>query len=199
MKAYKGFNGNLTCTRGQGTYQYAPGETYYTDESQTARKGFHCCENPLDCLRWYGLPLGAESNRLFIVEAAGDIDEIEDKIACTQITLIKELDLKNLVIEVMKYIIMHPHRDWTGRGKLYEVAENVAEALSKGFAIARGINPIVKGEEGSVLGVLVEHPENPAEFIDAKVGVVGSELEPNRWYTVQDGEWRVVQYEEKIS
>ena len=197
MKAYKGFNGDLTCTKGNGVYQYEAGKTYYTDASQTARTGFHCCENPIDCLTWYGLPLGGYNSRLFLVEAAGDIDEIDDKIACTQITLIKELNLKALTLEVMRYIILHPNRPWSKRGKLYEIAEDSADALKEGFAIARGVDPVVKGKEGSVIAVLVEHPGNSEEFIDAKVGVVGVDIEPDVWYTVQDGEWKVKEYEEK--
>lgn len=198
MRAYKGFNGNLTCTKGNGTYRYEAGETYFTEASQTARTGFHCCENPMDCLTWYGLPLGKNNSRIFVVEAAGDIDEIEDKIACTQITLLKELDLKQLTFEVMKYIILHPYREWPRIGKLFEVAEDCAEAVKDGFAIARGVNPIVKGEEGSVLGILVEHPGNNAEFLEAKVGIVGIDIEPGIWYTVQDGEWKARNHEEKV-
>lgn len=193
MRAYKGFNSNLTCTKGNGTYQYEPGKTYYTDASQTARTGFHCCENPVDCLCWYGLPLRsqihADGSRIFVVEAAGDIDEIDDKIACTQLTLMKELRLKALVLEIVKYIITHPLRDWEDKGKLYEIAKDRSEALEDGFAIARGANPKVKGEKGAVLAVLVEDPEQSDRFLTAKVGTVGIELQPDTWYTAFDGRW----------
>lgn len=193
MRAFKGFNSNLTCTKGNGTYQYEPGKTYYTDASQTARTGFHCCENPVDCLTWYSLPLQSqthpEGSRIFVVEAEGDIDEIDDKIACTQLTLMKELRLKALVLEIVKYIITHPLRDWEGKGKLYEIEKDIAEALEDGFAIARGVNPRVKGKKGAVLGVLVEDPKQPDRFLTAKVGTVGIELQPDTWYTAFDGKW----------
>ncbi len=195
MRAYKGFNANLTCTMGNGTYQYESGATYHTDASQTARTGFHCCENPVDCLHWYGLPLQSqthpEGSRIFVVEAAGDIDEIDDKIACTQITLVTELSLKRLAYEAMKYIILHPLRKWESRGKLFEIACGHAEALAGGFAIARGVDPVVKGEKGAVVAVIVEHPENAEEFIDANIGEVGVDLEPGLWYTFIDGRWEV--------
>lgn len=195
MRAYKGFNANLTCTKGNGTYQYEPGETYHTDASQTARTGFHCCENPVDCLCWYGLPLQsqihADGSRIFVVEAEGDIDEIDDKIACTQLTLVKELRLKTLVLEIVRYIINHPLRDWEGKGKLYEIEKDIAEALEGGFAVSRGVNPKVKGEKGAVVAVIVEHPENAEEFIDANIGEVGVDLEPGLWYTLIDGRWEV--------
>ena len=49
MKAYKGFNKDLTC-RG---FQYKEGETYHTEEAELCEKGFHACENPLDCFGYY--------------------------------------------------------------------------------------------------------------------------------------------------
>ena len=49
MKAYKGFNKDMTC-RG---YQYKEGETYTTDKAKMCYVGFHACENPIDCLRHY--------------------------------------------------------------------------------------------------------------------------------------------------
>lgn len=196
MKAYKAFNGNLTCTKGDGTYQYASGGTYLTDASQTARRGFHCCENPVDCLTWYGLPLADKNqsgSRIFMVEAAGDIDEIDDKIACTQLTLVKELDLKALVLEIVRYIILYPNRPWPRLGKLFEIAEDSAEAPPHGFAISRGQNPVVRGGEGAVIAVLVEDAGSKGAFTEAKLGRVnGIELQPDVWYTVQNGEWRMM-------
>ena len=49
MKLYKGFNEDMTC-RG---FQYKEGETYETDSASLCNNGFHACENPLDCFRYY--------------------------------------------------------------------------------------------------------------------------------------------------
>ena len=49
MKAYKGFNKDMTC-RG---FQYEIGKTYETDEADLCNSGFHACENPLDCFKYY--------------------------------------------------------------------------------------------------------------------------------------------------
>jgi len=49
MKAYKGFNKDMTC-RG---FQYEEGKTYKTDKAELCSKGFHACENPLDCFNYY--------------------------------------------------------------------------------------------------------------------------------------------------
>ena len=49
MKAYKGFNRDMTC-RG---FQYAEGETYHTDTAELCESGFHACKYPLDVLAYY--------------------------------------------------------------------------------------------------------------------------------------------------
>ena len=49
MKAYKGFNKDMTC-RG---FAYKEGETYETDRAELCETGFHACENPLDVFVYY--------------------------------------------------------------------------------------------------------------------------------------------------
>ena len=48
-KFYKGFNEDLTC-RG---FQYEEGKTYEENEANLCHKGFHACEDPLDCFSYY--------------------------------------------------------------------------------------------------------------------------------------------------
>lgn len=62
MLAYKGFKKDLTCTFGQGIFQYEADQTMKEDSSKCQDRGLHCAENPLECLRWY--PLG-KGNRYF--------------------------------------------------------------------------------------------------------------------------------------
>ena len=50
MKAYKGFNRDMTC-RG---YQFEEGKTYeHEGDLRLCESGFHACEDPVDCLRYY--------------------------------------------------------------------------------------------------------------------------------------------------
>ena len=50
MKAYKGFNRDMTC-RG---YKFAEGETYeHEGDVKLCKSGFHACQDPMDCLRYY--------------------------------------------------------------------------------------------------------------------------------------------------
>ena len=159
MKAYKGFTENLWSRLGNGREEscsFSIGETKEVSESKTVRSGFHCCENPFECLTYYSMD---GKNRFFIVEAAGDIDEDEsERIACTKITLIKELSMKEFALEGMKYIIEHPDRaNWEQNHGTVVVKKDEAEAKDqKSIAIARGSSPRVKGPEGSILGMIVE-------------------------------------------
>lgn len=45
MKAFKGFNKDLTC-RG---FQYEEGKEFHTEKAECCEEGFHACEYPLDC------------------------------------------------------------------------------------------------------------------------------------------------------
>lgn len=147
MIAYKGFNKNLQAKLGKGTYQYEVGQTYKEDECKTAHNGFHCVEEPLEVLRWYRNP----TDRYCIVQASGDIDEdIEARIACTELTILKEISKLELVICEAKWIELHPYRN-TGSYVLED--KGIA---SRGFAVVRGKNPIAKGKKGDILCLLQE-------------------------------------------
>lgn len=110
MMAFKGFTPNLKSVMGDGkkeTCHFVPGETKKVEKSRTASSGFHCCEYPPACLRYYSWP----KSRFFRVEATGDIDEDDqNRIASTEITLVQELDAQLFAYYTMRYIIMHPRR-----------------------------------------------------------------------------------------
>jgi hypothetical protein len=58
MIAYKGFNKNIESVMGNGKKEsctFEAGKTYKEAVSKTARIGFHCCENPFDCLTYYSM------------------------------------------------------------------------------------------------------------------------------------------------
>lgn len=186
MIAYKGFTKELTARLGKGNYQFKPGETFEEKSSKTIKTGFHCCENPFECLGYYRLGTG---DRFFQVEAAGSIDEDDgERIACTKITLIKELEIKEFAGHGMMYIVKHPLREkWQQSLDCIIVAPDRAEAQkTRGIAIARGKNPKVKGQMGSVLGLITE-PE-PGNITAAKLFVVGPEsgTRGGTWYTLKE-------------
>lgn len=198
MIAYKGFTKDLTARLGSGTYQFREGETVTEENSKTVRSGFHCCENPFECLSYY--PLG-QDNRYFQVEAAGSIDEDgAERIACTEMTLLRELSLKELAGYGMMYMVQHPAREkWQQSHTHLSVCADEATADCEGaIAIARGPHPVVKGAAGSILGLILE-PE-PGVIEAAKLFVAGHNTKADTWYTLrEDRNLMEVAHEEKNS
>ena len=183
MIGYKGFSAKLTATMGKGTFQFEPGKTYEEQESKTMKCGFHFTENPFECLAYYSL---GGTNRYFQILAEGSIDEDEDaKVSCTKITLLKELTIKELAGYGMMYMIQHPMREkWQQERHMLCVKENEAEAKQRGaIAIARGPHPVVKGTEGSILGLILE--SEPGVITAAKLFVAGIEAKENTVYTLK--------------
>lgn len=183
MIAYKGFDADLQARWGSGTFQYEVGKTYEEERSKCASGGFHCAENPVDCLKWY--PLGAD-NRYFLVEASGSLDETagDSKIACTKITLLKELTTKELAGHAMMYMVKHPLREWERAEVRLKICKDKADAPGAGdIAIARGETPMVRGAGGAILGLIRE----VGGFIeDAKLFEVTGDIKPYAWYTLEN-------------
>ncbi len=186
MIAFKGFTDDLRSILGNGnkeTCTFQPGATLAEERSKTGSGGYHCCENPFDCLTYYSLN---GKNRFFKVEAAGDIDEDDlGRIACTQITLLEELNPLKLALEGLIYMIEHPGRErWKQNHQSVIVAADLAEAKEYGhIAIARGMDPKVRGPEGSILGILKEEDGN---IVESKLLVVRAE-QADRWLTIGSG------------
>lgn len=195
MIAFKGFTKDLTATLGKGVYQFEPGRTEVTEKSKTASTGFHCCENPIECMGWYSMYKGS---RYFMVEAAGDINEDEsEKIACTELTLIKELSIKELVGHGMMYMIQHPMRErWRQHHAGIVVTDmDVSVSVGGDIAIVRSANPKVKGVKGALLGLILE--ERPGVIAAAKLFEVGQDAKPDTWYTLTEDR-KLVEVEDEV-
>ena len=89
MRAYKGFNPDLTC-RG---FQYVEGETYETDRAVLCETGFHACPLPLDTLRYYPLA----SSVFHEVEVAADAEGDGDKIVSRTIKIGAKIGLDDVI------------------------------------------------------------------------------------------------------
>lgn len=91
MKAFKGFNKDLTC-RG---YQYEEGKEFHTERAECCDTGFHACEYPLDCFGYY-----APAHSVFHeVELSGEMDKSGDntKVCATDIKIGARLSIAGLV------------------------------------------------------------------------------------------------------
>lgn len=148
MIAYKGFNKDLACTKGRGTYQYEVGKTYREDMAKTARAGFHCVEEPIRVLDWYS----GDDARYCKVIASGDINEDgKERIACTEMTILQEITLAQLGALECVWIMDHPQWKCSDR-----VKRDSGSAEENGIVIVRGKNPKARGKKGSVIFLLKE-------------------------------------------
>ncbi|MEA4848290.1 MAG: hypothetical protein VB106_13760 [Clostridiaceae bacterium] len=180
MIAYKGFNPGLIC-RG---YQFVMGLNV-TEKANCRANGFHCAEDPLDCLSYYSNLDGAE---YYIVDARGDIDEdeIDSKIACTEITIIKRLTKEELFLHELAYMVDHPLRKWS-----CHVTKDSATACG-GYAIVRGIDPVASGKLGDILAFAKEEPDGGKISQVSLTRVDGEKVLPDVWYGVDLTERKVM-------
>ncbi|UWG10666.1 MAG: hypothetical protein [Bacteriophage sp.] len=91
MRAFKGFNKDLTC-RG---YQYEEGKEFHTERAECCDTGFHACEYPLDCFGYYD-PAHSVYHE---VELSGEMDKSRDntKVCATDIKIGARLSIAGLV------------------------------------------------------------------------------------------------------
>ena len=147
--AYKAFDKDLSCTSGGNRFQYRLGIWNEEDAANCSHNGFHCAENPLDCLTYYS---DWNSAVYYMVLVDGDIDEDahDSKISTTRLKLVKQLNLSEFIAHSLRYMCEHPMRSDNAR-----VSANEGEAHN-GFAVVRGKNPVAKGRKGDVLGFVKE-------------------------------------------
>lgn len=176
MKAYKGFRKDLTCTMGKGAYQFEIDKWHKEKKAQCCNTGFHCTDNPLDVLCYYR----NDDDRYFIVEAAGDIheDDVNSRIACTEIRLVKEITKSQLIIAGLIFMKEHPKR------KNSSIVAKDKGATSSDYVIVRGKNPKAAGRIGSILYLVKEGADGSVEEL-GMYEVDGKEIKPDKYYNVR--------------
>lgn len=173
MLAYKGLNKDLTC-RG---YQFYRNKDNVTDKANCAQNGFHCAENPLDCLSYY---TDWKDSVYYVVNAQGDMDEdgLDSKISCTCMRLIKELSMQELLLHALTYMIRYPNRTWNRH-----VMEEKGKS-SYGFTIVRGKHPKASGKKGDILALAKEYKDT-SEIQEVGVFVIDDNRYcSDTWYDV---------------
>ena len=150
MRAFKGFNNDLTC-RG---YQYEEGKEFHTERAEYCDTGFHACEYPLDCFGYYD-PVHSVFHE---VELSGEMDKSGDntKVCATDIKIGARLSIAGLVKMAIDFIMSkvnkeagsderHGFASATG----YKGASSVSDPT--GVAVAWGHEARAKGCKGSHL------------------------------------------------
>lgn len=173
MLAFKGFNRDLTC-RG---FQFKENEVNKTDVANCRENGFHCAENPLDCLSYYN---NWENSVYYEVDAAGDLDEdaLDSKISCTEMKLLRKLSIEDLLFQGIVYMVKYPKRKWN------EYVKTEEGKAQNGLAVVRGKAPRACGTIGSHLAILKELPNSPGISEVALFTIDGKQYKPDTWYDV---------------
>ena len=208
MKAYKGFNKDMTCR----DFQFEEGKEYeHKGKVNVCESGFHACERPLDCFDYYNPALSVYHE----VKVDGDISKADGdtKVAAKKIKIGARLDIAGLVRAQFEYVKEHAtteHADLkTASAGDYgaanagdygaasagdcgaAVSRGSASVGSGGVAIARGDERNqnkVKGGIGAILVIALE-PSDSTDIIEWKAAIVdGKKIKADTWYCLKNGE-----------
>ena len=101
MKAFKGFNKDLTC-RG---FQYKVGETYEEEKAELCNAGFHACESPVACLQHYN-PATSVYHEVELEEVS-DEKNTDTKRVGKKITIGAEIGIHEICRLTFEYVKEH--------------------------------------------------------------------------------------------
>ena len=155
IKAYKGFNRDMTCNPEGVSFQYEEGKEYEEDNAEACECGFHACEMPLDVFLYY--PPG--TSVYHEVEQSGKISREEDdsKVASTKIKIGARLDIAGLVKAQIEYVKKRTNNEHTDpehatagyRGAATAGNYGAATAGDSGAATAGNYGAATAGDRGA--------------------------------------------------
>ena len=201
IKAYKGFNRDLTC-RG---FQYEVGKEYeHHGKVEPCESGFHACENPFDVIGYYG---DITDNRYCEVEQGGEIKQAGDKTVSSKIKIKAEIGFAGLFKAGIEWI-----KELTNPDKVIEATAGKNEDKSYGARIGSsgdgaqigssgddcviccaGHNSRVKAKVGSWITLAEwERSEEKRRWVPKCVKteyVDGERIKADTWYKLIDGEF----------
>jgi len=207
MKAFKGFEKDLTC-RG---FQYEEGKTFEMDKAELCKSGFHACERPLDIFGYYPPGCGSVYHAVELDDVCDVRHSDDSKVCSKKITIGAKLSIRDLVnaqIQFTKERCTMENTDpktATAGDSGAATAGNYGAATAgdsgaatsrgkstvgkNGLAVARGNNVRVKGGLGAVL-VLAEEESFSYNLAAWKVAVVdGETIKADVWYCLKNGEF----------
>ena len=213
MKAYKGFNKDMTC---QG-FQYEEGKTYTEEKADLCNSGFHACLAPLDTFSYYA-PADSVYHEVELEEVSDKRDN-DSKICGKVIKIGAKLDVAGLCKAQFEYVKANCTMENTDpklatagdsgvatagdRGAATAgdsgaatagyrgaaTSRGTATVGKEGAALARGNDVKVKGGMGAVL-VAVEENETNCGIKSWCAGVVdGNKIKPDVWYRCENGKF----------
>jgi hypothetical protein len=202
MKAYKGFNKDMTC-RG---FQYEEGKTYHEDEAELCESGFHACLNPLDCLSYYN-PAESVYHEVELDDVCSEKSE-DSKICGKMIKIGAKLSIAKIVEASIEFIKAHTKSadsesnsgncSLASNSGYYSLASNSgycskSEVTNRdSLAVSSGYQSKARAPIGSAICLCERGEWNGKTYplIAVKAAIVdGKTLKPDTWYTLKDGEF----------
>jgi len=216
MKAYKGFNQDLTC-RG---FQFTEGQTFEEPTAELCQTGFHACLEPMDVFSYYHPADGAVIHEVEVDDDVKVKPGSDSKVASRRITIGARIDVMGMV---KAHLVLVWDRVAKARAKAAAIPASSGDqstaassgdrstaassgdqstAASSGYqstvkvtgsdsvAVAAGYRCTAAGVEGCLL-VLVERDDD-GHIIGHKAVMVGSKanglrIKPGVAYILTDG------------
>ena len=146
IKAYKGFNKDMTCNG----FQYEEGKEYQAEgKIKLCQNGFHACEDPLDCFRYYP----PATSVFHEVEQDGEIynnrNGDDSKTVSSQIKIGANIGIKEIVKAHCDYVKAHITTEHTDPKKATAGNFGAATAGYKGAATAGDSGAATAGDYGA--------------------------------------------------
>ena len=192
----KGFNKDMTCRN----MQYEEGKIYKMDEEpECCNKGYHFCENPVDCLSYYN-PADSVYHE---VEATGKISRddgsSDTKIATNEIKIGARLDFQTMVKIAIDFTLSHckkTSKKSANKSEDRSIASNtgyssVAKTTGEScISCNLGIEGKASGKKGSWIIVVEWERDDDWNWYPKNVKSVkvdGKKVKEDTLYALEDG------------
>ena len=181
MKAYKGFNKDMTCR----DFQYEESKEYTTDEAKLCESGFHACEYPLDCFGYYA-PGESVYHEVELDDVSDERESGYTKVCAKRIKIGAAIDIKGLIKAAFEY---------TAERCINHEIGGDGSALTGGYrsALRGGADSKFRGGKWTVFAAEIWDGLTLKGVITAVVD--GETIRPDTWYTVKDGKFAEVENE----
>ena len=192
MKAYKGFNKDMTCR----AFHFEEGKTYETETAKLCESGFHACEHPLNCFQYYP-PSKSVYHEVELEEVSEERDD-DTKIVGRKITVGARLSVADLVKAAVDFTFARAKWLEGSKASGYQGAAQAtgdwgaAQASGhQGVASALGINGKAMGVIGCWIVCAEWAIDNGVwQRIDVKCAHVdGKTIKADTWYRLRNGEF----------
>ena len=143
MKAYKGFNRDMTCR----DFQFEEGKTYEEENAKLCDSGFHACVDPLDCFNYY-YP-GQSVYREVELDDNGERHADDSKVCGKKITIGAEIGLPGIIKAHFNYVKSNCTMERTDPKQATAGDRGAATAGDSGAATAGYRGAATAGDSGA--------------------------------------------------